>query len=78
MTALGSRVAALQGWRRFGFALLLGSLTAAAFAPLFFLPLLLAFAGLLWLLDGAPTARTAFAVVWCFALGQFAFGLAGD
>lgn len=75
MTRLGLRVAALHGWRRFGLALLLGSLTAAAFAPLFVLPALLAFGGLLWLLDGAKTWRAAFGIVWCFAFGHFAFGL---
>jgi len=75
MTALPLRVAALRGWRRFGLALALGSATAAVFAPVFFLPALLAFAGLLWLLDGAKTWRTVFAIVWCFAFGQFVFGL---
>lgn len=56
--------------------LALGALSALAFAPLNLLPLMwVAFAGLLWALDGATTRLQAFRLGWWFGLGQFALGL---
>lgn len=56
--------------------LALGVLSALAFAPLHLLPLMwVAFAGLLWALDGARTRLAAFRLGWWFGFGQFALGL---
>lgn len=66
----------LAGWRRRLTAAGLGVLSVAALPPLHLLPvLLLAFPGLLWLLDGARDRRAAFAIGWWFGFGHFAAGL---
>jgi len=58
------------------FALLAGLVSALGFQPLGLWPLTLAaFAGLLWLIEAAPTLRSALARGWWFGLGQFVFGL---
>lgn len=73
---LAQRLARLQGWRRLLVAGGCGLLAAAAFAPLWLLPLLVpAFTGLCWLLDGVARGRTAFAVGWAFGAGHFFGGL---
>ena len=49
---------ALQGWRRFAVAFLLGALAAAALPPVDMVPLLfVAFSGLVWLAGGCRRAR---------------------
>nr|WP_207456011.1 apolipoprotein N-acyltransferase [Azospirillum sp. SYSU D00513] len=69
-------MAALAGWRRLAAAFLLGGLSAFALPPANAVPvLLLAFPGLLWLLDGARTGRQAFAVGWVFGFGHHLLGL---
>lgn len=81
-------VADLTGWRRRGFAVLLGALTALAFAPVHAVPvLLLSYTGLIWLIDGVvpPAAderrarprywARAFGIGWWFGLGHFMAGL---
>ncbi|HZG09610.1 MAG TPA: apolipoprotein N-acyltransferase [Allosphingosinicella sp.] len=57
-------------------ALALGIASATGFAPLGLWPLtLLAFALLLWLVQGAPRLRSALARGWWFGVGHFALGL---
>lgn len=76
LVRLGQRVAGLTGWRRYVLAMVLGACATAAFAPLFLVPLLIpAFTGLVWLVDGARRARTAFAIGWAFGFGHMATGL---
>jgi apolipoprotein N-acyltransferase len=76
LTRLGEVLRALTGWRRLGIAILLGALSATAFAPFHVFPaLLLALAGLALLLDGAHGVRAAALVGWCFFFGQFLVGL---
>ena len=76
MTGLARFCAELTGWRRALLAILLGAGASLAFAPYFLLPLLIVgFAGLVWLLDGARQAGTAFLIGWCFGFGHFIVGL---
>jgi apolipoprotein N-acyltransferase len=57
-------------------ALLAGLASALGFAPLGLWPLtILAFAALAWLIEGAPSLRSALARGWWFGVGQFALGL---
>jgi len=59
-----------------GLSLLAGAVSALGFAPLGLWPLtILAFAALLWLIEGAPRLRSALARGWWFGVGQFALGL---
>lgn len=70
-----SWLAGLSGWRRFGVATLLGALAALALPPYSLLPvLLIAFPGLLWLLDGCARARQALITGWAFGFGHFLIG----
>jgi apolipoprotein N-acyltransferase len=62
--------------KHLAFALLAGLVSALGFAPLGLWPLtILAFAGLLWLIEGAPSLRSALARGWWFGVGQFVVGL---
>jgi apolipoprotein N-acyltransferase len=76
----GGRVRSLEGWRAFWLALAAGAMSALAFAPANFFPaLLLGYAALVLLLDGAaerarPLRRAAI-LGWGFFFGQFAIGL---
>ena len=70
----------LRGWRRVLFAFGMGAVSALGFAPVEFFPaLLLGFAALLLLLDGADEnprpIRSAAIAGWAFAFGQFLVGL---
>jgi apolipoprotein N-acyltransferase len=57
-------------------AFLLGLITACGFAPLDLWPLtLIGFAGLMWLVQRAPTLRRSLALGWWFGLGHFVMGL---
>ncbi|GAA4013920.1 apolipoprotein N-acyltransferase [Sphingomonas swuensis] len=57
-------------------ALLLGLLSAFAFAPVGWWPLMpLAFAGLAWLLARSPSLPRALFAGWAFGVGQFVLGL---
>ena len=74
--SLARRVADLRGLRRWLVAVGLGIAAVAAQPPLHVLPgLVVAFAGLVWLLDGADSRRTAFLDGWLFGVGYFAAGL---
>ena len=67
---------ALAGWRRALIAASLGAAATGALPPLHLLPLLIvAFSGLVWLIDGSATRRAAFAAGWWFGLGHFTTGL---
>jgi apolipoprotein N-acyltransferase len=59
-----------------GLAFLAGLVSALGFAPLGLWPLtILAFAALLWLIESAPSLRSALARGWWFGVGQFVLGL---
>ncbi len=76
IASLALRVRSLTGWRRNGWAMVLGALAAAALPPVHALPLLVvAFSGLVWVIDGSRTARSAAMVGWSFGAGHFAAGL---
>lgn len=69
----------LSGWRRLLFAFAMGAVSATAFAPLEFFPaLLLGYAALVLLIDGAVAGprpiRRAAAMGWAFCFGQFLIG----
>ena len=62
--------------KQLALALLAGLVSALGFQPLGWWPLtILAFAALLWLLESAPTLRSALARGYWFGMGQFALGL---
>jgi len=77
---IGDLVRRLPGWHARLFAFAAGALSALGFAPIDFFPLLLlGYAALVLLIDGAvstlkPIRNTAW-VVWAFAFGQFLVGL---
>ncbi len=76
----GAFVRGLSPWRARGFAMLMGALSALGFAPFGLFPLLLlGFAALVVLLDGAITrprpVREAAWLGWAFGFGQFVVGL---
>jgi apolipoprotein N-acyltransferase len=76
MTTLKRRVTALTGWRRWLLALALGIAATGALPPLHLLPLLIvAFSGLVWLIDGCNRHRAAMAAGWWFGFGHFMTGL---
>ncbi len=55
---------------------ILGSISASAFAPLYFFPLaILAFSGLFLVMNQCDDNKKSFWVGWCFGFGQFVFGL---
>jgi apolipoprotein N-acyltransferase len=71
-----SWLASLTGWRRYAAAAALGGLATFALPPAGAVPvLLLAFPGLLWLLEGVATRRSAFFTGWWFGFGHFVLGL---
>ncbi len=57
-------------------ALILGSISASIFAPLYFFPLaILTFSGLFLLSNHCRNNKESFWIGWCFGFGQFVFGL---
>ena len=76
---IGIWAAALRGkvgWRRYGNALLYGAVAALAFPPFNATPALwFCFPALVFLLQGTPDAKRAFAVGWCFAFGMLTVNL---
>lgn len=76
VASLAARIAAVSGWRRYGLAFLCGVLATLALPPFYATPLMLpAFTCLVWLLDGVPHPRAAFALGWWFGFGYFLSGL---
>src|SRR5882757_3313007 len=76
----GDWIIGLTGWRRLLLAFAVGAVSATGFAPLEFFPaLLLGYAVLVLLLDGADSGpnpvRRAAAAGWAFGFGQFLIGL---
>ncbi|HVW74150.1 MAG TPA: apolipoprotein N-acyltransferase [Rhizomicrobium sp.] len=76
---MGAWISGLTGWRRLLFAFVLGAISATAFAPLEFFPaLLIGYAALVLLIDGAHAGprplRRAAAIGWAFCFGQFLVG----
>lgn len=66
----------LAGWRRAFAAILFGVAATAALPPVYVLPLVVvAFTGLLWLLEGTPNVRAAAWTGWWFGLGHFTTGI---
>ncbi len=79
LTRLGIAIRGLTGWRRFLLAFVAGAGSALGFAPVGFFPaLLLGFAALLLLVDGADLSphpfRKAAVAGWAFAFGQYLIG----
>ena len=73
---LAAAVAARRGLRRYGLAFVLGVLAAGGLEPLSLFPLLVvAFTGLVWLLDGTTEGRARFIIGWLFGFGFFVAGL---
>ena len=73
---LAFRIGSLAGWRRCCAAAFFGACAAAAQPPFHILPaLVIGFVCLIWLLDGAATARRSFGDGWMFGTGYFAAGL---
>lgn len=73
---LAERLAGLSAGRAALAAFGLGLLAALALPPIHLVPLLWpAFAGFVWLLDGAAQSRRAVAVGWCFGFGYYLAGL---
>ena len=76
MHRIAEWLAAPRGWRRAVGALALGATAALALPPFHVLPaLIIAFTGLVWLLDGCTSKRGAVGLGWCFGYGQFVVGL---
>ena len=76
LNRLAAWVARCSGWRRAVFACGLGALAVLALPPVYFVPILIpAFTGLLWLLDGSRSWRSALATGFMFGLGYFTAGL---
>ncbi|MGH6829040.1 MAG: apolipoprotein N-acyltransferase, partial [Rhizomicrobium sp.] len=80
LEGLGRSIGGLRGWPRAFTAFLAGAFSALAFAPVEFFPaLLLGYAALVLLMDGAtagPHSLAAPAVCgWSFAFGQYLVGL---
>ena len=73
---LAEWVAEATGWRRRLIAVGLGAAAALALPPFHLVPLLLvAFPGLVWLLDGSRRRWAAFGAGWWWGLGFFTLGL---
>jgi len=79
-TALHEAIARVRGMSATLFAILLGAFCALGFAPFHMTPaLVLAFVGLVWMLDGARSqkrwGRAMFWRGWAFAFGYFLVGM---
>jgi apolipoprotein N-acyltransferase len=69
-------LASQSGWRRLGLVTLIGIVAALALPPLYLAPsLIISFTALVWVLDGAETKKSAFALGWWFGFGYFAISL---
>lgn len=80
LDSIGTLLRALTGWRRLWAAFVAGALSALSFAPFGIFPfLLLSFAVLVLLIDGAAQGRrpvcNAAIAGWAFGFGQFLVGL---
>jgi apolipoprotein N-acyltransferase len=67
---------ALTGWRRAVLAMVVGALSTLALPPVHAIPILwICFPILIWLIDGAPRHRGAFAAGWWWGFGHFSAGV---
>jgi apolipoprotein N-acyltransferase len=65
----------LRGWRRVLFLLVLGAMATGAMPPFYLWPLLfIVLPGLVLMIDGTPSVRSAFWTGWWFGLGHFTTG----
>jgi len=75
VNGMAQGVRALTGWRRYALAALLGIAATAALPPVHLIPLVVvAFTGLVWLIEGSRGIVGAFAIGWWFGLGHFGTG----
>ncbi len=73
---IAQELAALQGWRRYGMAFVLGAFLAAALPPVDLTPLVFVIFPLyLWLDDGSAGPWPSTRLAYVFALGHFVAGL---
>lgn len=73
---MAQEMAALQGWRRYGIAFVLGALMAAALPPVDLTPIVFATIPLyLWLDEGSATPGASARLAYVFTLGHFTAGL---
>ena len=73
---IASWLVSLRGWKRWLAALIFGAIITAAQPPVHLLPVLVvSFTGLVLLVDGTKTRRSAFGVGWLFGAGYNAGGL---
>ena len=73
---LCARVTSLAGWRRAALSFFAGSLSVLAFAPVYLSPVLfLTLPVFVWLLDAAPSPKSAAVTGWWFGFGYFFFNL---
>ena len=71
-----SRLRESSGWKAYFFAAGLGACFTLAFPPFWFLPgAAIGFSGLIWLLEGAKTAKRAAWLGWWFGFGHFVTGV---
>ena len=76
LATLAGALSGLTGWKRLGMAAALGALATFSAPPAYAIPVLLvAFPGLLWILEGVRSRRAAFLVGWAFGFGFFVPGL---
>src|SRR5690348_547902 len=76
LSRLADTVAGLAGWPRYGLAVLLGALMAAAMPPVDLSPaVFIALPGLIWLDDGSEGTWSSFALGYAFGIGFFIAGL---
>ncbi len=76
LSRLALKVQGLSGWRQLLLAFLCGLLSAAAFAPISFVVVLVpAFVTLMWQIAATTNGRRAFVLGWSFGAGHFLAGL---
>lgn len=75
VNGIAQGVRAVTGWRRYVLAALLGVAATAALPPVHLIPfVVVAFTGLVWLIEGSRGIAGAFAIGWWFGLGHFGTG----
>ena len=76
MQALAAYFHARTGWQRYVLAFVLGALLTLTMPPVGFFPLApLSICGLIWMAQGAASARSALRLGWAYGAGFFIFGL---
>jgi apolipoprotein N-acyltransferase len=75
LSRVADTLAECQGWRRYGLAVLLGALMAAAMPPVDLSPVVfIALPGLIWLDDGSAGGWSSFRLGYAFGMGFFIAG----